>query len=165
MPEEPQVTPEIEKVLLRYLDIQREERRLAEEKDGLRQVLASHLADLRGKFWFPVIAGCPLKIRYSRDVRVEYNEELLRERLGERYVHVLKPDMAKLRRELPQVERYLAPVLPLIGSPSPDRVRAAIQKGLVTKEEFSGAFKKTVRQSIVVMRDRDEAARGGDRPW
>ncbi|MBM4034031.1 MAG: hypothetical protein FJ291_19945 [Planctomycetes bacterium] len=161
---QPPLTPEIERVLGRYLEIQQEAHRLEEEKDQLRDILAAHLADLRGLFWFPVVAGCPLRVRYSREVRVDYDAALLQKRLGERYVHVLKPDMAKLRKHLAEVEPRLAPVLSLIGSPSADRVRAAISKGLVAKEEFAGAFKKTLKCNIAVMRVRDQAPVEGAPP-
>lgn len=161
----PEVTPEIERTLSRYLEIQQEEHRLAVEKERLQQALIAHLAGMTGTYWRVVVGGQPVKVRYRREVQVLYDEELLRKRLGERYVRLLKPDLAKLRRHLPEIERHLAPVLTLVGSPSPDRVRAAVSQGLVAQEEFSGAFTKQVKCTIAVMRARDEVQRTADQPW
>ena len=162
---QPPLTPEIEQTLSRYLEVQREERLLAEEKERLQEVLKSHLADMKGSYWYPVVGGCALKVRCHREVRIDYNEELLRKRLGSRYVHVLKPDIAKLRRHLSEVASYLTPALELIGSPARERVQEAIQGGLVRQEEFAGAFEKSVRRTIAVMRVKEGEERGGEGPW
>ena len=161
MSAQPASTPEMESVLARYLEIQAEERRLREEKGRLQEALMAHLAGLEGKFWCPVVAGQPLIVSYARSVEIAYDEELLRERLGERYRRILRPDPRKLKARLDDVESCLEPVLDLIGSPHPDRVRSAVRSGVVSQEEFRGAFTKTEKHRIAVRRDRESQGGGG----
>ena len=149
------LTPEIEKLLGRYLQIQDETRRLDEEKARLKERLAGHLADFTEPFWCPVVAGQGLRIRVQHVTDFNYNEELLRQRLGERYLQILKPDPAKLRRNLSAVEDLLRPALDLVGSQQRDQVRAAVERGDVPKDAFAGAFEKVNRTTITVMRQRD----------
>ena len=159
------LTPEIEKVLGRYLQIQDESRRLDEEKARLRERLAGHLAGFTELFWFPVVAGQPLRIRVQHTTDFSYDEELLRQRLGERYVEILKPDPTKIRRHLPAVEALLRPALDLVGSPQREQVRVAVERGAVPKDAFAGAFEKVSRTTIAVMRQRDdEPGPGAPRP-
>ncbi len=153
---EPPLTPEIEKVLSRYLEIQAEMHRLSEEKGRLRDTLLAHVADARGRFWFPVVGGQKLMVAVRRKVEIDYDEDVLRRRLGDRYVQILKPDTRKMRKRLDDIEDTLAPVLALIGSPHPDKVRAAVESGAVSTEEFQGAFTKRLKESLTVRRARDD---------
>ena len=146
------VTPEIERVLQRYLEIQRQDQALQQEKNELQQALARYLERAPDGMWFPTVAGTPVKVRYTREMVIEYNEPVLRQRLGERYVHVVKPDVRKIRSHLAELEPLLAPALAEIGSPDRERVRAAVEQGLVRTEEFAGAFRKQTRARVAVMR-------------
>jgi hypothetical protein len=58
--------------------------------------------------------------------------------------------LRKIRLNLEKLESLFSPVLSLIGSPSPDKVRLAIENGIVNKESFAGAFKKTVKRFVAV---------------
>jgi hypothetical protein len=155
------MTPEIEKVLTRYVQIQEEARRLADEKATLQERLACHLADFAEPFWFPVVAGQPLKVRVHHATEFVYDEDLLRQRLRERYTQILKPDPVKVRRHLPDVERLLWPALDLVGAPHRDQVRIAVEKGAVPRDAFTGAFEKVTWTSIAVSHVRDEAEGAG----
>jgi hypothetical protein len=146
------LTPEIERVLGRYLEIQRTEKEIEAEKVSLQEALAAFLGQEPDGLWYPTVAGTPLKVRLARETAVEYNEPLLRQRLADRYVHVLRPDPKKIRQHLAEVEPLLAPLLTEIGSPDRDRVRTAIEQGLVRADEFAGAFRKSQRVRLAVMR-------------
>ena len=152
MPSTPELTPQIEQVLIRYLHIQQEEKRIEEEKRQLRQELTSLLGAGDPYLWNPVVLGMRLSVHHRVTTSITYNEQLLLQRLGERYVKILSPDQFKLRRNLGAVEQYLEPALTLIGSPNRDKVRTAIETGIVKKEEFEGAFEKTLKHQIVVAR-------------
>src|ERR1039458_3266457 len=93
--------PEIETLLSRYLSIQQQEQTLKEEKAALQERLAKHMERMKCSMWFPEVAGQKLKVRHQKDVVVEYNEEALQRRLGERYAAILEPDWRKIRRNLP----------------------------------------------------------------
>jgi hypothetical protein len=141
---------EIEKALRRYLEIQAEEQKLKEEKSDLRERISEHMAVLQMKYWYPKIDGQALKVRYHTTTAIEYNETLLHDRLGDRYLAILAPDLRKIRLHLDKLESLFTPVLSLIGSPSPEKVRVAIENGIVNKEFFTGAFKKTVKRFVAV---------------
>jgi len=152
MNKKPELPVEIEKALRRYLEIQAEEQRLKEEKNNLREKIGEHMADLEMKYWYPKVDGQPLKVRYRETTAIEYNESLLHDRLGDRYLAILAPDLRKIRLHLDKLESTFNPVLSLIGSPSPEKVRIAIENGVANKESFAGAFKKTVKRFVAVGR-------------
>ena len=149
---------EIEKVLSRYVEIQAQEQALNEEKTLLQDHIEAYMDRTGQSLWFPVVEGLRLKVRCRKTLVVEYDEEALRKRLGARYAAILAPDLKKIRQHLPDLLSTLEPLLPMIGSPTPDRVRDAIQKGVVKTEEFSGAFRKTTRRFVAVGRVRPEDA-------
>lgn len=140
----------MEQVLSRYLEIQQEERALREEKSALQERIAAHMEQIGQTLWFPDIAGQKLKVRCSKTMVVEYDEEQLRLRLGSRYTEILAPDLRKIRQHLPELLGLLSPFLAVIGSPTADRVRQAVERGLVKTEEFIGAFRKTTKRFVAV---------------
>ena len=163
-PAQPPTPPELAQVLRRYLQIQAEENKLKEEKAALQQKLADHMAGGRLQYWSPEVDGQPLKVRCQESAVFEYDEPVLRERLGARFASILAPDIKKIRRHLADLAPVLAPALDTIGSPSPDRVRAAVEQGIVKKEEFAGAFEKTIRRTVAVTRVRPDADPSGPAP-
>lgn len=143
---------EIEDVLSRYGEIQVQEQALKAEKALLQDRIAAYMERTEKAVWFPVVGSQRLKVRYRKTVVVEYDEETLRRRLGPRYESILAPDLRKIRQHLPELQATLVPFMPMIGSPSADRVRDAIQEGAMKAEEFSGAFRKTTRRFVAVGR-------------
>jgi hypothetical protein len=152
MGEKPAMPTGIEMYLRRYIEVQALEQQLKEEKNDLRERIGQHMAGLKLRYWYPEVDGQLLKVRYRETTVIEYEEPILRDRLGEHYPAILAPDLRKIRRNLDKLEPLFAPVLSLIGTPSPEKVRAAIENNLVSKESFSGAFKKTVKRFIAVGR-------------
>ena len=157
MDKAPGVPSEIEGALKRYLEIQHEEQRLKQEKTDLQEEIGGYMAGLDKKYWYPVIEGQTLKVRYRETSVIEYNEAVLRDRLGERYSAILAPDLRKIRLHLSEIDSLFTPVLSLVGTPEPEKVRWAIETGIVNKGEFTGAFKKTVKRYVAVSK-----ARSGD---
>ena len=149
-------SPEIETVLNRYLQIQHEEQQLKEEKGRLQETLANFLDQRQLSLWQPDINGQKLKIRCQTNVSVRYDEELLQLRLKENYTAILAPDIRKIKLHLAKLGDTLSPMLALVGSPNPDKVRTAIETGLIPKEAFTGAFTKTTRHIVSVAKARAE---------
>jgi hypothetical protein len=145
-------TNDLTGVLRRYLAIQAEEARLKEEKSDLQDRIAAHMRHERRNTLFPEVDGQKVKVRFSESTVVKYDEDVLKTRLQDRYRQILAPDPRKIRAHLDELAPALAPVMDLIGSPSADRVRAAVESGAVTKAEFAGAFEKTVRRQVAVSR-------------
>jgi hypothetical protein len=158
------LSEEMAGALRRYLQIQVEEQRLREEKSGLQETLGRHMAQRRIEYWFPEVDGQALKVRCHEAIAIEYDEEALRRRLGERYLSILAPDIRKLRRCLADVGPALAPFLDKVGSPAPEKVRAAVERGVVQTSEFAGAFQKTTRRTVAVARVRPDPGPEGGTP-
>jgi len=156
----PELTRDIEAVLERYLDIQDEEQKLKEEKSRLQDKLKTHMSPTGCPKWFAEAGGQKLAVVYREKTEIEYNEDLLRDRLGDRYVSILGPDLRKLRAALPRIAPYLDPVMSQIGSPDPEKVRVAIESGTMRKEDFENAFVKRQRGTVAVTRVREETAKG-----
>lgn len=149
---------EITGILRRYLLIQGQENKLREEKTGLQEKLGEYMHKRDLRHWFPELDGQHLKVRCTENSVVEYNEDVLKERLGERYKAILGPDLRKIRRNLDQLASMFEPVLDIVGTPVPNKVRTAIEQGIVQQAEFTGAFKKSVKRIVGVAKVRPEDA-------
>jgi len=144
------IPPELQDILRRYLVLQQEEQRLREEKKALQARLGRFMASEGLSICSPEVDGRLLKVRYQSGTRIEYDEPLLRRRLGPRYRDILAPDWRKVRARLADLDQALQPHLDLIGSPHPDRVRVAIEQKLVTVSDFEGAFRKIAQDRLAV---------------
>ena len=153
----PVLPADMEKTLRRYMEIQHEEQELKDEKTDLQKKIGEYMAGLEMNYWYPEIDGQALKVRYRETSIIEYDESRLRSRLGDRYAAILAPDLRKIRVHLDQLESLFSPILNLVGTPAPEKVRVAIETGVVNKDEFTGAFKKSVRRYVAVGK-----ARAGD---
>ncbi|MCF7847751.1 MAG: hypothetical protein K9M45_02785 [Kiritimatiellales bacterium] len=145
-----ELTEEIKSVLEEYTRLQQQEQELKERKHALQEKLKAHLRGDAKKVWYPEIGGKRLKINYRSVSHVEYDEELLRTRLGDRYKTILELNMRKLKAELPNLGSELEPLLDRIGSPSAEKVKAAIESGVASPGDFRGAFTKTAKEYIAV---------------
>jgi len=156
----PESTPEILETLARYVALQEQERHLKEEKAELQGRLRTHMAPSGCSKWIVEAGGQKLKVACHTKTEIEYDEDLLASRLGERYKAILSPSLKKIRAALPRLGAYLEPVLAQVGSPDPEKVRAAVERGDVSTSEFDGAFVKTEKQTVAVMRVRLEPDAG-----
>lgn len=145
---------EIADALRRYMQLQREILRLEEEKAHLRDCLAVALGDQFPAVWRPVLDAQSLLIHHGTRTMVRYEEPLLRERLGDRYVEILEIDATKIRKNRDAVRPLLRPILDRVGTPQANRVEAAIRAGTVSAAEFRGAFSKTYAHSLSVRIER-----------
>ena len=147
---QPILTPQIEAVLRRYMEIQEEERRIQEEKRTLQLALFEYLKGAPGRAWHVTVADRRVKVIHEESTRVGYDEKVLAARLGDRYLEILTVDPKKLREHERLVEPYLRPVMLQIGSPDRDKIRKGIEAGRFSNEDFKGAFVKTVKPFIAV---------------
>lgn len=152
----PDLTPELTDILRRYIQNQEAEQRLREEKKLLQAELRQALEHMRGRFWYPTVDGVDLKVSHSRTEQVVYDDDVLNERLGERFALVARPDLKKMRQHMGQVETCLTPILNVIGSVDRSRVKEAVESGVVQAEEFRGAFRKRTVVRLAVMRQRPD---------
>ncbi len=144
------LTPDIESLLKQYLQRCAELERLEEERRILEHKVADQLGDRSRGAWEMDTNGNTVRVEAEKRTQIEYDEDVLRKRLEDRYEAILKPDLDKIAPVLDQIEPCFDHILALIGTPSPGKVREAIEEGLVTKEEFEGAFRKTSRPEITI---------------
>ena len=114
----PNLTNDIEATLIEYTQLQKQEQELTQRKHELQDKLKSCFRGETQHIWNPEVDGTRLKGSYRSVPPVEYNEEVRRKRLGNRYSALLEPDIRKLRAELPNLEEELKPLLDRIGRPS-----------------------------------------------
>lgn len=134
----------------RYMEIQREIAQLEREKERLRDSLAKELEGKVPAKWRTTVDGKPLVVTHQLKTVVRYDEPLLRERLGEKYVEILEVDGGKLRKNRELVRPLLMPVLERVGIPVAVRVENAIRTGALTVDAFRGAFQKTITPYVSV---------------
>ena len=144
---------ETAKAIRRYMEIQREMARLEQEKEDLRDLIAKELDGQVPGSWRPTLDAKPLIVMHGYRTTVKYDEDILRERLGDRYHAILELDGTKIRKNRELVRPLLESVLDQIGTPQAARVESAIRAGIVTAEEFRGAFKKTTTPFVSIRVD------------
>ncbi len=147
---------EIEQALMRYVEIQKESAALQDEKYSLRDQIAAYMEGKDASLISPEVDGSRLSVYNTAKTVVDYDEALLKERLGEDYKLILWPDPAKIKKNLSRVAPLLMSLIEEIGSPSQDAVKAAILDGKIKKELFDGAFEKRQTRTFSVTRVRDQ---------
>jgi hypothetical protein len=156
----PEATPQAIAALRRYLELQDQERRIREEKHRIQQQLITHLGSPKSPWtaWTTAVDGHGIQVCCRRDEVYTYNDVVLRERLGARYGTILAPDPRKIRRNLDLVAPLLSTVMNDVGSPDPQRIRHALKQGLLARDDFAGAYRRSVRHRVTV-----RTARHGER--
>lgn len=133
----------VQEALKRYVEIQEQVATLESEKKKLREVLAAHMVSLGQQIWTPTLDNKQLTVRYFPKTTVKYDEALLQQRLGDKYLLILEPDLAKIKLHFAEVTPLLQPLLQQVGSPSREKVKSAVESGAVDRHAFDGAFTKT----------------------
>ena len=147
------IPAETAQAIRRYMEIQREMARLEQEKEDLRNLIVKELEGQVPGSWRPTLDSKPLIVMHGYRTTVKYDEALLKERLGRRYYEILELDGTKIRKNRELVRPYLEAVMDQIGTPQATRVESAIRAGIVTAEEFRGAFKKTTTPFVSIRVD------------
>ncbi len=156
--DERDIPEEMAAMLTRYAELIDLEEGIRREKAGLRDELyrlmgAQGMERIRTR-----VGEQGFKVSRRQKVEVTYDEELLASRLQERYREILAVDTKKLRKNLDEVAPLLESKLELVGTPTRDKVRAAIESGALQVEDFAGTFEKTVTPMVYVSRVKDPEA-------
>lgn len=145
---------EVEQALRRYVEIQVESAALQDEKYQLRELISAYMEGKDTASISPEVDGQRLSVHNRTRTVVDYDEDVLKARLGDDYKLILWPDPAKIKKNLPLVASLLMPIIEKIGSPSQEVVKAVVSSGKVPREVFDGAFEKRVSQYFSVSRER-----------
>lgn len=143
---------EAEAILREYTQLQRREKEIREKKLELRQRLDVHLPhQAEHEIIWSELDGNRVKISRSVQTKVDYNEKILKQRLGGAYKEILVPDLSRIRRNMRDIIGVFGPVLEVVGSPDRIRVKQALDRGIVSPTDFKGAYEKKEEVKIAVM--------------
>ena len=141
---------ELQVVLAEYRLIEEQLEYLEQQKQILREKIRGLLENERRNHYFLVVDNEPVALDLKKHTEVRYNEALLRQRLGPRYVRVLAPDLKKIRQHLQEITPALTPYLDRIGAPSRDIIKQLILSGEFSTSEFQGTFEKVQKTTLYV---------------
>jgi len=132
-------------------------RQLNEQKKALREQLTDAMQASGLKEHATPMEDHTVRLKLRQSVKIKYDEEVLRQRLGERYVLLLEPDAKRMRKHMDVVAPLLDPVLDLVGAPSRDLVAQYVKEGTFAVEDFKGAFDKEKKATLYVQRVKPKA--------
>ena len=144
------ISHELERQLRRYVGIQNEVKRLEAERCALRDQIALAMKRDGIQYRNVTVDDEAVQVRCLPKIIYEYNENLLKCRLGDRYETILEPDPKRMKLFGPEVRRLLQPILQKIGIPTLARIREAVQCGHIDRRVFEGAFSRKEDVSFAV---------------
>ena len=71
---EPELTKDIAKVLVRYVELHAQERAIQEEKSSFQDKLKEHIAPTGATVWFVEVSGEERKVTCKTRTIIEYDE-------------------------------------------------------------------------------------------
>lgn len=141
---------ELQVILAEYRLIEEQLEYLEQQKRILREKIRGLLESEGRNHYFLVVDNEAVALDLKKHTEVRYNEALLRQRLGPRYVRVLTPDLKKIRQHLQEITPALAPYLDKIGTPSREMIKQLILSGEFSTSEFQGTFEKVQKKILYV---------------
>ena len=127
---------------------------MEKERESLRDLLVKELEGKVPAKWHSSVDGKPILVVHEYKTSVRYDEQLLKDRLGAKYIDILEIDGTKIRKNRELVRPLLVPVLDKIGTPASSRVENAVRSGSIAVSDFQGAFRKIVTPYISIRADR-----------
>lgn len=144
---------DLQSLLERVLTLRQEIGQLErEEQDVREQVGAWMRANGRQLINAQTSAGM-LKVRRDERVKITYDEELIRQRLGQAvFLQLLSPDWQKARREATSLPEWLGSHYAAIAALDRHKVKAAVESGQVDAAAFAGAFTRESKEIVSITR-------------
>ena len=155
---------ELQVILTEYRMIEKELEYLEQQKQALREKIRGLLKEEGRTRYFIVVDNEPVVLDLRQHTEVRYNEALLQQRLGPKYVRILSPDLKKIRQHLQEITPVLTPYMDKIGSPSRDIIKQLILSGEFDKHEFQGTFEKVEKTTLYVKKSTGGNP-DGNTPW
>jgi len=144
---------EILNLLKQYRNVDQEIDRMEYEKRNLRTQIQQFLENRELSSFSIPVNNEQIILELKQNVSIKYDENLLRERLGEKYREILEIDLVKLRTAIGGLlEHELEQHIETIGSPSRTKIEKLIVEGKLEKGDFKGAFHKTLKSTLYVKR-------------
>ena len=146
----PSSSASLERLLRDYVRVQDSARRISAERSALKMKIAEILSARKEENVDVPMDGEMLHVCCQPKVSYRIDSALLRERLGRAYYSVLVPDTQRLKANMDEVLRYLAPIIHKVGVPSGERIDAAVESGMLEASLVSDAITRTPDYSFAV---------------
>ena len=143
---------EFDIVLQGYLEIQNQEKQIAQQKALLRDKIEGYLKEVQLNQLMVTTSDCDVRISRKEKVVVKYDEGILRERLQQDYRKILALDMQKVKKRRRELENILQEKMEPFASPDREKIRNLIEDGELDSRQFQGAFTKEIKSTIYVTR-------------
>ena len=140
---------QLTQLLQQYRELAAQLAQLETHKRQLRDTIQT-LIQQEGKPVSVILGDVRIRARVKTSVKVTYDEEGLRRRLGDRCRMVLEPDVTKMRDHMKDIRPLLDPVIDKIGSVSRELVQHAIESGTLRSEDFAGLFDEEIRETLYI---------------
>ncbi len=136
----------IEDLLLEYKELERDLDNLTKRKTELREQIRSLLLNLKR----PSYENEAFNVKVVSKEVINYDEDKLRTRLGDKYRLILQPDIKRIKESLEEIKPQIMPYIDKIGKPSPQLVKEMIKSGKLNVAEFKDAYEKVATHTLYV---------------
>ena len=143
---------EFDIALQKYLEIQNQEKHLAQQKALLREKIESYLKEVKRDQIMVSMSDFDVRISRKEKVVVKYDEDILRERLQDDYQKVLALDIQRVKKRRRELENILQEKIEEFASPDREKIRNLIEDRDLDSRQFQGAFTKEIKSTIYVTR-------------
>ena len=142
---------ELEELIEEILFIRSQIAEMEEEEKNLRQQV-SELMKLRNLSQSQVdTTHGKVKVRRNQQIKITYNDELLRQRLGnDRFRALSTVDRNKLKQHWEQLPTWLGDHFFDIATLDRHKIKEAVEGGRVEGSLFAGAFKKETQEIVSI---------------
>ena len=137
---------ELEALLSEYKKIEQDLTNLNKRKGELREKIQSLLLSLEQ----PSYKNDTFDIKVVSKGSINYDEDKLRARLGNRYSLILQPDIKRIKENLEVIKPQVMPYIDKIGKPSRELVKEMVESGKLKIGELKDAYEKTVTHTLYV---------------
>lgn len=142
---------ELDELVEEILFIRSQIAEMEEEEKNLRQQVSELLKQRDVSVTQVDTTHGKVKVRRNQQVKISYNDELLRQRLGsERYRALSTVDRGKLKQYWDQLPAWLGERFLEVATVDRHKVKEAIEAGQVEGSLFAGAFKKETTEVVAI---------------
>ena len=142
----------ITKLLVEIKEIESKIEAMESEKQELRKKVIAVMTEKGSALEIIDLPIGKFKMVKKQVANVTYSEEILKQRLGNKYKLVLDLDAKQLRDHKVEVLQALGDKILDVGVISQNRVKAAVASGELAAGDFKGAFEKAVVDRLVITR-------------
>lgn len=142
---------ELEELIEEILFIRAQMAEMEEEERNLRQQVSELMKQREMAQAQVETTHGKVKVRRNQQVKITYNDELLRQRLGnERFRALSTVDRNKLKQHWEQLPGWLGERFFDIATLDRHKIKEAVEGGRIEGNLFAGAFKKETQEIVSI---------------